>query len=213
MNKAAIYIRVSSEKQTVENQEPPCRDYCKKNKYEVYGVFVDEAKSAYHNIKRKQHEKVLELVRKKEIQHIVVWALDRWTRRGPKELKDSIDYLSVYNVQLHSVQEIWLDTINIPGIGNVVKDFLVGIVGWIAHEESLRKSERVKASKKYQKALKKKTVGRPKIPNHVKKTILELLNEGKTYSYISKNVTYKAKYGKIKHVSAPTISEVRKSSL
>jgi len=211
--KAAIYIRVSTEKQTVKSQEEPCRKYCKDKKYEIYGIFIDEAKSAYHNVKRKQYDKVIDLVKKREIQHIVVWALDRWTRRGPKELKESIDYLSVYDVQLHSIQETWLDTINIPGIGKVVKDFLIGIVGWIAQEESTRKSERVKLSKKYQKAVKKGKVGRPGIPESIRQKVLKLLEEGKSYKYIQENVTYKAKYGKVKHISPPTISEIKKSSL
>lgn len=213
LEKAIIYIRVSTEKQTVKNQEEPCRKYCKDKNYEIFDVLVDEAKSAYHKRKRKGYQKALDLVKKKEIKHVVVWALDRWTRRGPKELKDSLDYLSIYEVQLHSIQETWLDTINIPGIGSIVKDFLVGIVGWIAQEESARKAERVKASKKYQKALKKGKVGRPSIPDEVKKRVLALLKEGKSYSYIRSNVTYKIKHGKVLHVSAPTISEIKKSSL
>ncbi len=54
-------------------------------------------------------------------------------------------------------------------------------------------------------------VGRPGIPDEVKQRVLKFLREGKSYSYISTNVTYKAKFGKVKHVSAPTISEIKKN--
>jgi len=204
---------VSTDKQTVKSQLEPCKDYCLKNKYEVVDVFKEKSKSAYHNVKRPVYDKVLDLVRRREIQHVVVWALDRWTRKGSKDLRETIDYLMAYGVQLHSVQEAWLDTINIPGVGHIVKDFLTGLVGWMAEEESRLKSERVKSSKKFQKAKKKHKVGRPKLSNDVKQRVAKLLQEGKTYKYIQDNVMYKAKYGKFKHVSAPTISEIKKSLL
>jgi len=211
--KAVIYIRVSAEKQVAESQLEPCRQYCNEKGYNIIYEYKDEAKSAYHNVKRPGYEKVLELVKTRKVQHVVVWALDRWTRRGATELKDSITYLGVYGVQLHSVQESWLDTINIPGIGDVVKDFLIGITGWMAREESARKAERVMTSKKFQKAVKKGKVGRPGISKEVKAEIIKYLKQGKSYSYIEQNVTYKAKYGKVKHVTAPTISKIKKSSL
>jgi len=212
--KVAIYIRVSTDEQTEESQISICEEYCKKNNWEVVGVFADHAKSAYHNIKRPEYNKVIELAKKKQINHIVVSALDRWTRKGAKELKDSINYLGFYDVQLHSVREDWLETINIPGgIGEVVKDFMLGMVAWISEKESKDKSDRVKSSIVYQKALKKGKVGRPTISNSVKQRILTLLQDGKSYRYIINNVTYKAKYGKVKNVSAPTISEVKKSAI
>ena len=213
IEKAIIYIRVSSDQQTEESQKVPCLEFCKKNKWDVVGIYADHAKSAYKNVKRPQYEKVLSLVKRKEVNHIIVWALDRWCRKGAKELKNTITYLNAYDVQLHSVQESWLDTINIPGMGDVVKDFLVGIVGWIAKTESDLKSERVKMSKQYQKALKKGKVGRPTVVDVLYDPVVKLLNEGKSYSKIHDEVTYKAKYGKVRHVSVATISEIKKSAL
>jgi len=214
MKRAVIYIRVSTDQQTEESQKKPCLNLCKEKGWEVIDIFADHAKSAYHNVKRKKYEEVLELVKKRKIKHIVVSALDRWTRKGADELKDTISYLGLYDVQLHSVRESWLELINIPGgIGKVVKDFMIGMVGWTAEKESKDKSDRVKTSKRYQKALKKGKVGRPGVAKQVEKQVLDLLNKGKSYSYIEQNVTYKAKYGKVKHVSAPTISKIKKSAL
>lgn len=214
MDKAVIYTRVSSEGQREESQEIVCRKLCKEKKWEVVTVFSDHAKSAYRNVKRPQYEEVLNIIKNRKIKHVVVAALDRWTRKGSDELRHTVDYLGLYDVQLHSVREAWLEAINMPGgIGKVVKDFMIGMVGWVAEKESKDKSDRVKTSKKYQKALKKHRVGRPKLSDNIKERVEDLLKQGKTYKYIQDNIMYKAKYGKFKHVSAPTISEIKKSLL
>jgi len=212
MNNAAIYIRVSGEEQTEDSQRQPCIDYCTHHGWNIVTVFSDHAKSAYKNVKRPQYEKVLALVRQRSVDHIVVWSLDRWCRRGPRELRSTIDYLGVYSVQLHSVKEQWIESINMPGsLGQTFKDFMIGIVGWLAEQESTRKSERVKESIRYQRALKKGKVGRPGLPDAVKQRIAAFLNQGRSYSYIRKYVTYEGKYNRVHHVSVATINAVRKS--
>jgi len=209
---AAIYIRVSTAEQTEESQVEPCREFCEQKGYNVIGVYADHARSAYKTVRRKKYEEVMELVKKRKIKHVIVWALDRWTRRGPQELKSNIEYLATCGVQIHSVKEQWLESINLPGsIGMVVRDFFFGMIAWMAEEESKRKSERVRESKKFQSAKKKGTVGRPGLPERAKKDIIKYLKEGKTYDWIHQNVTYKIKYGKIKHVSPATISQIKKS--
>jgi len=211
MNKSVIYLRVSSDKQTEESQLKPCEALCKERNYDVIGIYRDHSKSAYKNVKRPSFDKVNELVKNREIDHIVVWALDRWTRRGPKELKSTISYLSAYNVQIHSVQENWLESINMPGgMGSVVRDFFIGLIGWMAQQESELKSERIKQSKTYQKALDKGTVGRSTLPDAIVNEVTQLLQKGKSYKQIHEQVTYKAKFGKVKHVSIGTISSIAK---
>jgi DNA invertase Pin-like site-specific DNA recombinase len=188
-------------------QEPLCGE----RGYEVVGIFSDHGKSAFKVSLRPEYQKVMKLVKQRRIQHVIVWALDRWCRRGAKELKTTIDLLAVYDVQLHSVQEQWLETINIPGgIGDVVKDFLIGIVGWIAHQESLLKSERIKGSIKFKRALEKGRVGRPSLPNDVITQVVDALRHGDSYRKIQREVTYKIKHGKIKHISQATVCKIAK---
>ena len=211
MNKAVVYIRVSTNKQDEKSQLNACKDLCKQRGYNVEGVYSDHAKSAYKNVSRPEYQKILKLAKQRRIHHVVVWSLDRWCRRGPRELKNAIETLEMYGVQLHSVQEQWLETINIPGgIGDVVKDFLVGIVGWIANQESKLKSERIKDSIKFQKALSKGRVGRPTLPDEVIRQVVVALRRGDSYRKIYDNITYKAKFGKIKHVSLATINKISK---
>jgi DNA invertase Pin-like site-specific DNA recombinase len=92
--------------------------------------------------------------------------LDRWTRKGGIELLKEINILASYQVQMHSVQESFLDEINIPGeIGVHLRNFLIGFLGYNAKIESKKKSERVIDSIKFQNAIKKGKVGRPSIPS------------------------------------------------
>ena len=196
--------------QTEKSQLEPCIKFCRDHNWELLDIYKEHGKSAYRNVCRPKYEAILSLVRKHRIQHIVVWALDRWTRRGNKELRSTIAYLDSYNVQLHSVREYWVEQITTPKL-SFIKDIILDLLGWIGQQESERIGERVKASNKFQKAIANGTVGHPAISSSVKQEIKQLLKEGKTYVYISQHVTYKLKYGKIRHVSAPTISAVKKS--
>ena len=214
MKKAIIYIRVSTDEQTEKSQIEPCKKFCEEKGFEVVDIFKDHAKSAYHNVKRPGYDKVWELIVKKDIQHVIVWSMDRWCRKDPDVYHDITLEMEHYGVQLHPIQEGWIEEINAPGyLGKLFREFFYKMMAHFAHEESRLKSERVKASKKFQKAKKKGTVGRPSLPIHVKKDVIKLLSQGKSYRFIQKNVSYKAKYGKIKHVSAPTISEIKKEAI
>ena len=210
--KVAIYARVSTAKQTAESQLEPCLEFCKKHKLDVYDSFIDTDKSAYHNVKRKAYEKVKFLVQTGEIDGVVVWAFDRWTRRGPKDMRGTFQFFDFHNATIYSVKEYWVEKISDMGsIGEVVKPLLYDLFAWMAEQESIRRSERVKTSEKFQKAKKKGKVGRPGISNEARQQVIKLLKEGKSYSFIHNIVTYKAKYGKIKHVSKSTIGEIKQS--
>jgi len=203
MERAVIYLRVSTEKQTEESQLEPCKKLCEEKGWEIVGIFKDHGTSAYHNVIRPRYDEVIKLVKNRKINHVVVNSLDRWSRRGPRELQDTITYLSAYNVQLHSVQEQWIESINIPGMGQVFRDFFIGITGWFARQESIKISERVLGSIPFQKAVKEGRVGLSTISRDTEQKVVELLKQGKTYKEIR---------GQIR-ISEPSISRIKKSNL
>jgi DNA invertase Pin-like site-specific DNA recombinase len=210
-NRAVIYLRVSTDEQTEESQLPECERFCQEKGYRVIAFFKDHAKSAYKNIKRPEYDKIMKMIKNREVDHVVVWAIDRWMRKGYSELKNNIMYLSSYDVQLHSVKDNWIENINLPGsMGMLMRDFFFGLMAWLAEEESERRSERVLSSEKFQKAKKKGTIGRKEISQEVKDAIIEKLKEGKSYRQIHNEVTYKIKHGKVKHVSIGKVSEIAK---
>jgi len=208
--RAVIYLRVSTGNQTEESQLEPCKKLCDNSNYEIIAVKRDHGKSAYKAIKRKQYNEVIDMVKNKKVDHVVVWALDRWTRRGHRELISTINYLEKYNVQLHSVKEKWIDEIT-KGELSFVRDIVLNVLGWIAQQESKRKSERVLSSERFQKAKQDNIVGRPSIQEQIYEEVVNLLKNKKSYRYISKHVTYKAKHGKFKNPSIATISYIAKS--
>ena len=77
-------------------------------------------------------------------------------------------------------------------------------------QESDKKSQRIKDSLKFQKALKKGRVGRPILPDEVIRQVIKALRQGDSYRTTHQHVTYKVKFGKIKHVSLATICHIAK---
>jgi len=211
-NKVAIYVRVSTKHQKPESQIEPCKNFCERKNYEVQDIFVDKARSAYKNVKRPGYEKVMKLVKGRKIEHVVVWSIDRFTRRGPEEFRNTIQYMTFYNVKFHSVKEDWIETINTDNtIGKIMRDFTLSILSWMAESESQRRSERIHASEKYQKAKDKGLVGRSTLPDEIVQKVISKLKQGKSYRQIRSEVTYKAKYGKVKNISIGKVSEIAKS--
>lgn len=184
-DKAAIYIRVSTDEQIEESQLPQCIEYCKNRGWE-YEIFEEHGISAYKDAKHPEKEKIMELARKGKIKHVVVWAADRWTRKGGIDLLKEINILHSYGVQFHSVQEGFIDELNIPGeIGYHVRNFLIGILGWQAKQESQKKAERIIQSRRFQQARRQGRVGRPSLKIDPQK-IAEMRQQGMSYGQIAK---------------------------
>ena len=76
--KVALYARVSKAlEQDPENQLLTLRKWAENNEYEVFGEYVDEISS---KDTRPQKEEVLKLLRRKDIDGVGFWSLDRWGR-------------------------------------------------------------------------------------------------------------------------------------
>ncbi|MGO9082244.1 MAG: recombinase family protein [Streptosporangiaceae bacterium] len=70
---------------------------------------------------------------------LVVWALDRITREGAEGALRIIRYFRERGCTLVSVKESWLNG------SSEVQDVLVAFAGWMAQQESRRRSERIRA--------------------------------------------------------------------
>ncbi|DAB19087.1 TPA: hypothetical protein CPT81_08795, partial [Candidatus Gastranaerophilales bacterium HUM_20] len=88
MEKAIIYVRVSSEEQakhgfSIENQKKVCSEFAERNGYYVDKLFVDEGKSA-KNLDRPEIQELMSYCSKKknDIKALVVWRLDRISRNN-----------------------------------------------------------------------------------------------------------------------------------
>ena len=170
--KVAIYLRVSTDEQTADNQEPESRRLAL-GRYPLERfdhVIVREVESAVKE--RPGWRAVLELARAGELKAVVAWSLDRIGRRMWGVLED-VRTLDRYGVELVTVREPWCDT------GSPARPLMLAIFGWVAEHEHDRLRERTIAGLARARAQGRRA-GRPRvvIPPMVVALALELRREG-----------------------------------
>lgn len=212
--KAAIYLRTSTTEQHPEKQREPCLTFASGRGYDVHEIIFEQI-SAYKDVERPGYEKIKAMAHKGEIQAVIVWAIDRWIRNRDTLLED-ITILRSYGCKLHSVQDAWLESINMEGpLGKTIQDFLLGLIGSLAELESQRKSERVKmAHKAYLKQDRKyKLWGRRPLPARVIKTVLELRSQGYDLRRITNEVSYYDKNQNLRKISIGSVHKIIKENM
>jgi len=142
--KVAIYIRTSTEEQNPENQLKDCLSINKYGEYEL----IEDKESAWNDKKERiGFNKIKSYIKNRRIEHIIVWDLDR-LYRNRKNLVDLFKLCEINKVKIHSFRQKWLEDINqMPSPWNdIVSDLMIQIMGWIAQDESDKKSQRVKSA-------------------------------------------------------------------
>jgi len=136
--KAAIWLRVSSQDQTVENQRLALMELAERKGLEVVATFEAVA-SGWRG---KQHRQLSELyrdARQGKFEILLVWALDRLSRQGVSATLEIVDQLERNGVRVVSLQESWTE------VSGPLRELLLSIIAWVARMESERRSERTKA--------------------------------------------------------------------
>lgn len=185
--KTIIYIRTSTEDQNPENQLKDCLTLVTGD-YEV----IEEKQSAYKDNQRERFEEIIKGIRNGNIKSVVCWDWDRLFRNR-KKLKEFFELCRVYKCEIHSFRQKWYDDLyKIPSpFDEIIKEIVLNLMGWLAEDESKKKSERVKLAVrrkegKSTKSYKGNKWGRPKIHTNKLKIVLDLRKQGKTYKEISK---------------------------
>ena len=151
-----VWARVSTADQHPENQT--LAEWAERRGLEVVAEFTVHD-SAWKNGNGKGREfdaaraRLLEGARQGEYQVVVVWSLDRMSRRGYADLSGLIGKLAGYGTELWSQQEQWLQTVGPFG------EIVVHMLAWMAQQESERRSERTKAGLARKKAAGEKVGG------------------------------------------------------
>ena len=146
MENAAIYVRVSTSKQEVENQIADCVKFAEQHNFK-YEVFKEPARSAYKEIDRPVLNSILARARKGEFKHIVVWDYDR-LYRNRKKFVEVMQAYSKLGVKIHSHRQEWVEEIHkVPSPWNeILYDMIIQVIGWIGEEESIKRAERTRAA-------------------------------------------------------------------
>lgn len=147
--KVAIYLRVSTQDQNLENQKIPLIEYCKRMGWD-FEIF--EEKESTRKTRPVQWALYNRLLRK-EFDGLIIYKFDRWAR-STKELIEHIETLLDKGIKIYSYTE------NIDLNSSIGKAMLTIISAFSQLERDIIR-ERTIAGLKRAKAL-GKTLGRPR---------------------------------------------------
>ena len=151
--KAALYLRVSTPEQEIENQERILLEWANQRDFTITNIYR-ERESAWKQGHQRELARLKKDAARGKFQLVLVFALDRLTRGGAATILSLVQNLKHYGVKVLSYQETWTD---MPG---EFAEVLYAIAGWVAKMESQRISERTKAGLARAQAQGKK-LGRP----------------------------------------------------
>ncbi len=135
--KAALYARVSTDRQETENQLRELRTFCDRKGWEIACEYVDE--DVRGKDRKPQLEALLLDAHQKRFDVAVFWALDRLTRAGVKDAIDILYRLTASGVDFVSFREEYLNSLG-PW-----RDAVIGLLATVANVETVRMSERIRA--------------------------------------------------------------------
>ncbi len=135
----AIYARVSTAdgRQEVENQLAELRRFAGTQGWEIAGEYVDHESGGRAD--RAEFQRMFRDASQRKIDLVLVWALDRLTREGVAETFEYIKRLTSHGVQFVSFKEEHFRTTGPAG------ELMIAVAAWIAKQERVRISERVRA--------------------------------------------------------------------
>jgi DNA invertase Pin-like site-specific DNA recombinase len=135
MTKAAIYARVSTDRQDSANQMPDLQNYATFKRLDIVQTFADEMSG--RKADRPALQAMLAAARRHEFDVLLVWKLDR-LGRSAKHLLQVLDELAELGISFVSVTQA-LDTSTASG------KLLFTVLGAVAEFESALISERTAA--------------------------------------------------------------------
>lgn len=203
-----IYNRTSTEQQNPENQLKDCLSI---NKYGDDYEILEEKESAYKDIKRPMFDgKVKPKIKQGGVRHFIAWDVDR-IYRNRKKLIEFFKFCKMHNCQIHSYRQQFFEAIHkMPEPFNeAMFDFMLQMMGWLAEDDSKRKSDRVKAAVRKRKgrtiSYKGNLWGRKSLSNKTKKEIVDAHKQGMSIREIADSVFYWDKNNNRKSVSKSAV--------
>lgn len=137
MKTIAIYARVSTDQQELDNQLTQLRSYAAKSDYTVYREYTDiisgkeNSRPSYDQMFMDAHKRLFDLV--------IFWDLSRFSRAGTLYTLQKLKELENLNIDWESYQEPYFKSVG------QFKDVVLSIISTVAKIEREKISERTKA--------------------------------------------------------------------
>ena len=175
--RVTIYARVSTKDQHPETQVNDLKRYARDRGFKVMKVY--EEKASGKRADRPEFQKLLDDIRKRKTDAVLVWKLDRLAR-STRELLNRLEEFRTINVELISYTEN-IDTTTPAGKA------LFSMVAVFAEFENDIRSERIIAGMQNAKS-KGKQLGRPTISDETIRRIRQMQKQGLPDSQIIRTV-------------------------
>jgi DNA invertase Pin-like site-specific DNA recombinase len=180
MKRAAIYVRVSTDKQTIENQVAALRQIAERRGWEIVEQYHDAGTSgAKGRDKRPGLDQMLKDASKRRFDVIMAWAIDR-LGRSLIDLLGTVQQLEACGVDLYLDQQS-IDTTTPAG------KLMFQVCGAFAEFERNMIQQRIHAGLKRAVA-QGKQLGRPRIDAALEKRIQAQLHGGKGMRKIAREL-------------------------
>jgi DNA invertase Pin-like site-specific DNA recombinase len=137
MGIVAVYVRVSTDKQELENQLQQLRPFCQKQGWEIYKEYTDicsgkeESRPAFDQLFQDAHKRLFDVV--------LFWDISRFSRAGIIFTLQKLKELDNLGMTWHSYQDLYLST------AGDFKEVVISILAKIAQIEREKISARTKA--------------------------------------------------------------------
>jgi len=171
-----VYIRTSTEDQEPENQIKEIETISGKD----YILFQDKQSAWKDNKEREDFERLKKIIKQTKGGDLYTWDWDRLFRNR-KKLKEFFQFCAIYKCRVHSFRQKFFESFyEIPQpFDEIMQELFLNLLGWLAEDESIKKSARVKAAVrrspgKPTKSHKGNKWGRKTISTQKKNKILEL---------------------------------------
>ena len=173
----AVYSRVSTDKQELENQLKQLRDYAQKSQWIIFKEYTDIISGKENS--RPAFDQLFLDAHKLLFNGVLFWSLDRFSRSGTLFTLQKLRELENLGLFYHSYQDPYIST------AGEWKDVIISVMSTLAKIERHRISERTKAGLK--RAQDNGVIlGRSAIPNEIIQLIKTLIKQGLSYAEISK---------------------------
>jgi len=211
MKQTVIYLRTSTEEQNPQKLEA-CQQLTQKLNLQDYEVFEDKV-SGWKELERKNFNEIKKAIEKTQVKYLICWDLDR-LYRNRKKLIEFFEFCKIYNCKIYSVRQDWLESINRiqEPFNEIMHSLMLQIMGWLAEEESNKKSERVKLAikkkdgetySKFGNKWGRKAINSPRLKEKVK----ELKQQGLSFREILKHEEVYF-YDKNKNKKKPSLATI-----